>query len=94
MLKITFKKRYRDFNKGDTEELVELAALYKIDEQKMLTQLLALDVIEFPGKRYLVKPTPKGTAKKAPTKKKSAAKKPSTSESKPKTAEKKADSSG
>ncbi len=85
MLKITFKKRHRDFNKGDTEDLVELAALYKIDEQKMLTQLLALDVIEFPGKRYLVKPTPKGAAKK-----------PSGSVSKPKikTAKKTAKSSG
>ena len=83
-MEVTFKKRHKDFNKGDTEQLVELAALYGVDEQKMLTRLLALDVIEFPGKRYLVKPTPKGTVKK----------KPLTSVSKPKTAKKTAESSG
>lgn len=85
MLEVKFKKRWRDFNKGDTEELVELAALYKVDEQLMLTRLLALDVIEFPGQTRLVKPTPKGAAKK-----------PSGSVSKPKTktAKKTAKSSG
>ncbi len=85
MMEVKFKKRWREYNKGDTEDLVELAALCKIDEQTILTRLLALDVIEFPGKRYLVKPTPKGTAKK-----------PSGSVSKPKTktAKKTAKSSG
>jgi len=103
-MEIKFKKRYRDYNKGDVQELIELAAQYKVGEQRMLTRLLALDAIEFPGKRYLVKPakkkvaakkpTPKGTAKKAEAVKKAPAKKPLTSASKPKTVEKKADSSG
>jgi len=73
-MEVKFKKRYMDFNKGDTLE---------VTEQLMLTRLLALDVIEFPGQRQLVKPTPKRTAKK-----------PSKSASKPKTAEKTAESSG
>ncbi len=65
MLRVTFKKRYREFNKGDTLE---------VTDQKILTRLLRLDAIEFPGQSRLVKPTPKGAAKK-----------PSGSVSKPKT---------
>ncbi len=87
MLEVKFKKRYRDFNKGDTLE---------VTDQKILTRLLRLDAIEFPGQTRLVKPTPKGAAKKAPVKKKPVAKKPSGSVSKPKTktAKKTAKSSG
>jgi len=92
-MEIKFKKRYRDYNKGDTQELVELAALYKTGEQKMLTRLLTLDAIEFPGKRYLVKPAKKKVAAKKPTPK-GPAKKALTSASKPKTASKTAESSG
>jgi len=84
MLEVTFKKRYREFNKGDTLE---------VTDQKILTRLLRLDAIEFPGQTKLVKPTPKGAVKKAVVKKPTA-KKPSTSVSKPKTAEKTAESSG
>ena len=68
MLKITFKKRYRDFNKGDIESLVEIAALYEVGEQRMLTRLLALDAIEFPGQSRVKKPTPEEIAKKAKAK--------------------------
>lgn len=84
-MEVKFKKRWREYNKGDTKDLIELAALCKIDEQLVLTRLLALDAIEFPGKRQLVKSTPKGAAKK-----------PSGSVSKPKikTAKKTAKSSG
>ena len=103
MLEIKFKKRYRDYNKGDVIELIEVAAQYGTEEQKMLTRLLSLDVIEFPGKRILVKPAkkkiaakkpaPKGSVKKPEVKKKTSAKKTSVSVSKPKTATKKTESS-
>jgi len=91
-MEIKFKKRYRDYNKGEVQELIELAAQYKVGEQRMLTRLLTLDAIEFPGKRYLVKPAKKKVAAKKPTPK-GAAKKSLTSVSKPKTAEKTAESS-
>ena len=59
MLKVTFKKRCRDFNKGDVLE---------VTDQKTLTRLLALDAIEFPGQTRLKKPTPEDIAKKVKAK--------------------------
>jgi hypothetical protein len=85
MLEIKFKKRYRDYNRGDVLE---------VTDQRLLTRLLVLDVIEFPGKRYLVKPAKKKVAAKKPTLKGTAKKKSLTSVSKPKTAKETAESSG
>lgn len=91
-------------------ELVELAAEFEVTEQKILTRLLRLKAIEFPGQTRVVTPAQEAAAKKAKAKaekaKKAAAakakaeaakekaEKGSESESKPKKAEKTADSSG
>lgn len=67
-MEVKFKIRYRDYNKGDVIELVEVAAQYKVGEQRMLTRLLGLKAIEFPGQARLKKPTPEDIARKVKAK--------------------------